>query len=426
MRDRKEYNDQLDDFSKLARQMLEGHRIPVDADSWTEIEQRLTPPNKRHRLWWMAGAAAAVAVVVSIFLFSPPSDIGQQAATIGHQQLVAPQQSISAPPKQEQAKEPAVLIPARGKTLNRSVGLISDKTEPIKSHGDNTMTGIEKSLSIDSATQVKEQPLSKTIADAGSDTKTSDSVPAKTKTDVNRKEDTKIWLPEKKRNKTNDWLLAANFASNVSSSDNAAGRTYDAQSEYYNGAYLKNGIMAVPDQMPATMANDPSTLSKADHSLPLSFGLTIRKNLTNRIGVETGLVYTYLSSRFSTTMMREGTVIEAKQELHYLGIPLNVVVYLWDNPDWSIYLSAGGMGEKGLRRNYTYTGQTTNTSVKESIDGLQWSLNASLGISYRFAGNWGVYFEPRYSYYFDNNQPISIRTDKQSVFGLNAGLRFEF
>jgi len=424
MRDKKEYNDQLDDFSKLARQMLEGHRIPVEADSWTEIEQRLRPSSKRYRLWWMAGAAAAVAVVVSIFLFSPPSDLGQPAATMGHQQPVATQQPTSTTPEQEQAKEPTVLIPEKGKISDRSVGKVSDKTESVKSHGDKAMAGIENSLSTDSATQVKEQPLSKFIADAGSETKTSDSVPASTKTDVKTKEEPKVWLPEKKRTKKNDWLLAANFSSNAKSSD-SDGRSYDTQNSY-NNSNLKNEIMSDAGKSPITLANDPSTLSKADHSLPLSFGLTVRKNLTDRIGVETGLVYTYLSSRFKTAQVREGTVTEAKQELHYLGIPLNVVVYLWDSPNWNIYLSGGGMGEKGLRRNYSYTGQTTNASAKESIDGLQWSLNASLGISYRFTQNWGVYFEPRYSYYFDNDQPISIRTDKQSVFGLNAGLRFEF
>ena len=141
--------------------------------------------------------------------------------------------------------------------------------------------------------------------------------------------------------------------------------------------------------------------------------------------MESGLTYTYLSSRF------EWSDCNVHQSLHYLGIPVNLVVYLWNtNPNWKIYLSGGFMVEKGLRAIYRQERQITSehriTTVRSHIDGLQWSLNGGLGINYRLEKGWGIYFEPRVGYSFDSNQPVSIRTEYPIYFGFNLGLNYEF
>lgn len=417
MRDRKEYNEQLDDFSRLVRQKLEGHRIPVDADSWTEIERRLNP-RKRQRLWWMAGAAAAVAVLVSVYLFRPQDNLDGQPVTVGQALSIDQESSVRTEKNYQEAVKPDSPAPVKKKLSAGSVGLMAKQAKSVvTSHGVNTVADIEKTLSTDSAAQEIEKDLSKIIADAGSDVKISDSVPAKP--DLKRKEEPKVWLAEKKNKKEKNWLLAASFSSNggVSNNNNVG----DRMASNYPGP-LKGDMM---NDISLFAAKDPYTLGNAEHSLPLSVGISVRKNLNDRFGIETGLLYTYLSSRFNSAASG-GEAMEAKQELHYLGIPLNAVVYLWNDSNWNIYISAGGMGEKGLRRNYTYTKRNANGSIREGIDGMQWSLNASVGISYRVYQDWGIYFEPKYSYFFDNNQPTSIRTDKHSFFGFNAGFRFEF
>ena len=140
--------------------------------------------------------------------------------------------------------------------------------------------------------------------------------------------------------------------------------------------------------------------------------------------METGLVYTYLASHF------EWSCHDVHQSLHYLGIPINMVVYLWNSkPNWRIYLSGGFMAEKGLRAVYRQERQIQSehriTTVRSSIDGLQWSLNGGLGVNYRFEKGWGIYFEPRAGYSFDNNQPISIRTEWPVYFGIHLGLNYQ-
>ena len=116
--------------------------------------------------------------------------------------------------------------------------------------------------------------------------------------------------------------------------------------------------------------------------------------------------------------------------LHYLGIPVNLVVKLWNSSNWNVYVSGGFMLEKGLRSIYQVEAynfdEHKSATYRSGIDGLQWSLNLSVGVSYRFYKDWSLYLEPRYSYYFDNNQPVSYRTENMTLIGVGAGVRFEF
>ena len=59
MRDDKDHNERLDDFSGYMRQRLEEHRLPVDAGGWDEVEARMNR-RARSRGWlWTGGLAAA-------------------------------------------------------------------------------------------------------------------------------------------------------------------------------------------------------------------------------------------------------------------------------------------------------------------------------------------------------------------------------
>lgn len=55
MRDDKDHNERLDDFSGYMRQRLEEHRLPVDAGCWDEVEARMNR-RARPRGWlWTGG-----------------------------------------------------------------------------------------------------------------------------------------------------------------------------------------------------------------------------------------------------------------------------------------------------------------------------------------------------------------------------------
>ena len=68
MRDDKDHNERLDDFSGYMRQRLEEHRLPVDAGGWDEVEARMNR-RARSRGWlWTGGLAAAAVLALVIWL----------------------------------------------------------------------------------------------------------------------------------------------------------------------------------------------------------------------------------------------------------------------------------------------------------------------------------------------------------------------
>jgi hypothetical protein len=166
------------------------------------------------------------------------------------------------------------------------------------------------------------------------------------------------------------------------------------------------------------------------HSTPFSSAITARKMLGNNVGVESGLVYTFLSSRFAfTNWARDYTV---HHNLHYVGMPFNLIVYFGNtksNNNWRFYLLGGYMVEKGLRAIYKQEersqGQLRSTTVRSSIEGVQWSVNCSFGVSYKLEKNWNIHFEPRLGYSFNDNQPTSIRTEHPVYLGVNLGLNYK-
>ncbi len=435
MPDLQDHNQLPDEFSNLIRQKIEDYRIPVDSECWNEIEQRLQPKGKRS-LWWMAGVAATVAVViVSVLLLISPGNNGsfmQMAFNIEELQIKMPENPQA---EMDTRKEDPARIKPVYRSVIRTTYIADNKTNKQNTSDtennqniDNQIQQIINTIDTVSLAGIPDNTLENNIPDKEPETKKSAS---DTNNDNKDEKGSKvgsqpprILLPEKSKSSGN-WLLAAsvssggNSAAQTNNSNNMPLRDYSTSSlKHKEQMYVLYNEQRLPEE----------EFSDVDHSLPLTFGVSVRKDLNSRLGIETGLNYTYLS----TTMKKAGTPhYQAKQELHYLGIPLNLIVYLWNDNKWNVYLSAGGMAEKGIQGVYTQDmylngKKTADVKDKGSVSGMQWSLNASAGVSYSFYNDWGVYVEPRVSYYFDNNQPVSIRTDKSTVFGLGAGLRYKF
>lgn len=431
------HTDQPDAFSEDIRQKLENHELPVDAACWGEIEARLKPAARKKVIpfWWWLSGGAAVATLALLLTLRPAPDKGfvtksdcttsntnsQKKSIVSNVQkekptavpIVAPAKNtanvfnanpnLAAPKSTNTTKKTAIETTAADK-LNISQTFSSDSTQvntPIIEIPDNNVTNDQ-------------------IAETTKSAATADSVPA-----ITRKRIIPNSLiaetdnePVPKTKHKNEWLLAAAFGSGGSTSMNGVNEfvTADAGNKYFVAAQpTYSSIMA------------PNDFSQKNFMSPLSFGLTVRKNLCKTIGIESGLVYTYLLSTFED---HNFIANDASLKLHYLGIPLNIVAQVWKLSNWEIYVSGGSMVEKGLRSIYVqnqYIGnQTITTTANTKIDGLQWSLNGAVGTTYKLQRNLGIYFEPKISYFFDNDQPISARTDRPVVIGLTAGLRFQF
>lgn len=155
------------------------------------------------------------------------------------------------------------------------------------------------------------------------------------------------------------------------------------------------------------------------HHQPISVGMQVGFHLLTKLKLSTGLVYTKVSSDFISGVSDTRTV--STQDLHYIGIPLNLSYSVWEYKGLHTYVTAGGEGAVNIK-NHT----ETDGEVKESKrDKMQWSTNASVGIQYDFIPQLGVYVEPGMKYYFDNGSQIeNIFKDKKLNFNIQFGLRF--
>ena len=167
---------------------------------------------------------------------------------------------------------------------------------------------------------------------------------------------------------------------------------------------------------------------KYTHHQPVRFGITLSFRLNDRWSLESGLVYSRLSSDYLTTEedVARGTIKytpKIEQRLNYLGIPLKVNFHLWENRHFAAYLSAGGTVEKMVKGSLMET--TSKETRRARIRPLQFSVNGAFGLEYKLIDLLGIYAEPGVGYYFDNGSTLStFYQDKPFSFNLNLGLRF--
>jgi len=409
-------NQEHDAFSKGIREKLEEHRMPVDADCWAEIEARLNTKKKKKVIpfWFWLTSGAAVAFATLLFTLQPISESTFYAKKDGQKNIQKEVSNTKTLVNQQYAQTNKIKTRAQIKasykteTAEKSVAQISatqEKATSYNSTAENTNNNNPK--------------INQNFAQSQTIHENKDSVFANKATryipeNLTERQDKQ---PASKHKSKQNWLLAAAFGSGGSQNPG-----YSAGNEYASDP--KNFL--VTSALSNSSSPGTDDFSNKNYQAPVSFGLIVRKNLNKTLSIETGLVYTYLLSTFENSGSLQS---DAKLKLHYLGVPISLIAKVWNNSKWEAYLSGGGMLDKGLRsiyiRNQYYGNQTITTKTTTEINGMQWSLNGGVGITYKLQQNIGVYFEPKISYYFDNNQPISIRTNQPLALGLTAGFRLE-
>ncbi len=172
-----------------------------------------------------------------------------------------------------------------------------------------------------------------------------------------------------------------------------------------------------------------TTQTRIKHHLPVSVGLSLRKNISSNFSIETGLMYTLLSSELKAG---NESYYSQEQKLHYLGVPLKINWNFIQKQYFTVYLSAGGMMEgcvsSRLTTNYETKNEESfsqNSNLKNNH--LQWSVSGAVGAQYNINRYIGIFIEPGVIYYFDDGSDIAtIRKEKPLNINFQAGLRFGF
>ncbi len=199
--------------------------------------------------------------------------------------------------------------------------------------------------------------------------------------------------------------------------------------------YAENNPPLSDSKMLLTTNNTAGNVSEMEHDQPVSFGITVSKSLFNDLSLETGLIYTHLSSKVRNSSVN--LQVQETQRLHYLGIPLNVNYNLFSVKKVNVYASVGGMLEKDVYGEYRRKGvgvspELNISSEEEEITRIsqrnpQISVNAGVGVSFPVYQDVKLYGKIGGAYYFDaNNEYKTIYSDSKIVMDLSVGLRYEF
>ena len=225
----------------------------------------------------------------------------------------------------------------------------------------------------------------------------------------------------------NNGLLASVSPNNYQSMVSTMANSYQDAYSVLNAGSLMRSAEVSPNawEQPGNLVLP--VVEKPKYHLPLNLSLGLSWLLFPRVELQTGLSYSYLTATTQgETDLYSFTLF---QELHYLGIPLRIAYRMIDNDHFGMYASLGGSIEKGL------AGKQKNTVVKidnrrdvwtgqQAVHGIQPIASAQLGFDYTLNSKLQLYLEPGVVYYFDTDQPLSIRTKSPLFFNLGLGLRY--
>ena len=173
--------------------------------------------------------------------------------------------------------------------------------------------------------------------------------------------------------------------------------------------------------------NSGKIVEHEQHDKPITFGISLTKNIGKNWSLGTGIQYSLLKSKFT---LGEGEYfINRVQKVHYLGIPLSTSYKWFNSKNWSAYSSVGIIFNIPMygKNNEQYVTGTT-VPYKDSwhfTPSVQWSVGVGTGLQYNFAPNWSMYLEPSFNWYIPNGSTVhTIWTEHPFSISVPFGIRF--
>lgn len=391
------------DWTERLSERAERYEMPVPESLWGGIEDSMRGiqqerKDKRTKTLWLVGgcSAAASILVAALFMFDSKQDKGSLTAdnasdiTIEGTKVEKP---ITTDVKNSDKEDQTILLAqnvAKRQPLSTGVGQSNASVERI---AETSEKGTDNST--DEGQNSIESTSQKT--DGTGDT-------------------------EKKVGGQTNRTLLGNGEKRYEAYHKPKRRTSWSSGVYASGFYSNGGdnadVRVGSSIMEDMIANDIDL----HHSEPINVGLSVRLNLANHWGVESGLTYSYLKSDY------DGHNYSARQELHYVGIPLKVSYSIVETKHLNVYVAAGGKAEKLVKGKCKVDyNMDINSTVREEIkeSRLQFSASLSAGIQYNITNNVGLYLEPGVTRYFDNGSSVTnIYKDEPTKFNVSLGLRF--
>lgn len=417
---------------KKIKNRLEDYSAPVPASGWERLEKELSAssasrlPMRRalpFRRWAVAAAAALLVAISSISLWLLQSPVADEVRHTSSALAVVPDVLPAQAEAEAQSRQEAPLAQHRS--------LVADGKDDVN----RSSAVMEEALFDRQSGEVPEAETEEGERVAADDARATEDAAEKAPSEEAAKRNPvryrlsgkeKPRLPVRKKSAVKGWTVGLSVGNPkglsggqgdmdwVQSSAQPGGIQSDFVS-IFNMNGMSNGQEIVVKDGMITLQQRPKNVASASHKQPISFGVSVRKNLKYGLSVESGLTYTYLAS----DIVFEGWSEEVSQKLHYVGIPLRANWSFLENGDFSMYVSAGGAVEKCV---YGKMG-----SEKATVKPLQFSVMGAVGAQYNISRRIGLYVEPGISHYFDDGSSVqTIRKENPCNFTLQAGVRLMY
>lgn len=392
----------MNEFDRMVKSILDEGREEVPAGVWEAVSEGLDKAarGKTVVLWWRraaAGVAVAAAVAIAvIFNIRPEADLVPEAGDSGLIAVVEPETA---------AEEDITLIP------DAVAELTQDRHPAVRSIIPQTA-----SEAMDAEMMEQESEEDVIIPQDAAPVKEVPSID-KTKEEKTGKEAPAEYFPE-------DWGEDTPKTRNISFTLSGLASTNQTQSRNRIGPMKAPSITSAPKE---TGISETSTNST--YGLPVSFGAGVKIGLSPRWSVGVGANYTLLARQFygkyikvdDNGSIEKATSSDIRNTQHFIGIPVNAYFDIVNQDRINLYAYAGGTVEKCVSDNYNVL--STAIQHREKTKGVQLSANAGIGVEFMLGKHLGLYIDPSVRYYFDCDQPKSIRTEQPLMFGFEMGLR---
>lgn len=407
--------DSVDD---LLQSKLRDLEVDVAPGDWEAIADRLPrqvrfiPFYRRIAIGAAAAVAALLMVVSSLYLFDKPTTSDPIVQEIQRQteELLSP--TYTAP--EATAQQPVIAQAVQNMNIQKDDAMLSQRKHTPE-EVDQSPRGIEEEREISAATSEDEARVADVAEESYRDTDKQVQVKEVMATEIKKRK----------------WGFGMG-AGAVSVGSNNVVPSYLVTTMGLRGEDL--AILNAPSGGKALPKTD------VHHNKPLSFGLGISYFLNDRISLNTGLAYTYLSSDWKTN---DEYRVKTTQKLHFVGIPLGVTYRIATWQRFNLYASAGvqvdmnvaGRQKGELVRDALITDVVIDSEVRSVREKkLLLSANAKVGISYPVLRFLSAYVEGGAGYYFDNGSALfdkmsampTIYSEKPFNLTLQAGFRLGF
>ena len=395
----------MEDWTNSISDRFEGYEIPESEGLWADIDATMTSRRRvRSILMWSGVAGSVVAATMAIFVFLNVSGNEPEDRIYADRIEVLTDNGQNRVWNEEipPAKPPLAM------NVHSGAAVVEEISEDVQTSPSDIVIEDEGTVVGERATIAKDEVE---ITEEG--------YPVN---DESYRYDTQ-YKKERKRKISAGLLYGNGVGSNGTSQGYKTFFLSKDEGLELNTNGATAGIMSLNGkEVPAT--------TQTRHHLPLRAGLNVRWEFFPKLSLETGLVYTLLSSEL--TSGSDIYTYVSRQKLNYIGIPLNLNYTFLETRFIGLYVSMGGMMEKcvggKLSTNYISNGKIIDKKAESlRVDPLQWSANISAGFQFNIIKSTGIFIQPGISWYFDNGSPVeTIYKTKPVNFDLRCGIRYSF